>query len=73
VGRVAQRLQFRVARLAHRGAGSSPALCASFWSESARRPGGEHSRIVAVSYEFETAKYSECSAMLRIGDRSTAL
>jgi hypothetical protein len=30
----------RVVRLEQRGAASIPALCSSFWSESARRPGG---------------------------------
>jgi hypothetical protein len=39
-GRVAQWLKLRVPRLVQRGAGSIPTLCASFWSESARRPGG---------------------------------
>jgi hypothetical protein len=38
--RVAQWLEFRVPGLEQRGAGLIPALCASFWSESARRPGG---------------------------------
>jgi hypothetical protein len=39
MGRVAQWFKFRVPRLEQRGVGSIPALCASFWSESARRPG----------------------------------
>jgi hypothetical protein len=37
---VAQWLKFRVPGLEQRGAGSIPILCASFQSESARRPGG---------------------------------
>jgi hypothetical protein len=32
----------------------------------------KHSKIVAVSCEFETAKCFECSAMLRMSDRPTA-
>jgi hypothetical protein len=40
LGRVAQWLKFRVPRLELRGEGLIPALCTSFWSESARRLGG---------------------------------
>jgi hypothetical protein len=40
LGRVAQWLKFKLPRLEQRGAGSILGLCVSFWSESARRPGG---------------------------------
>jgi hypothetical protein len=48
-------------------------LCAKVSGQNRRGGRGvEHSRIVAVSCELETAKCCECSAMLRIGDRPTA-